>query len=241
MRPPDGCASDSAPASAAGSRRTPTASPRSNRRAQLLETLGHDVDAVDVPALDTPIDHAFGTVMGVAISRDVARWSARLGHDITPELEPANAFIANSVHVVTAAQYVDALDDMSTWSRALSAWWDDADVLVLPTSPEPPVRLGELAPDNLEGLVRMGALVGFTSPFDLTGQPAISLPLHWNDDRPPDRRPARRALRPRRRAAPPRRAARSRAPVGRPPPTRARLIRTSDARTGALCAPQPYI
>jgi amidase len=148
--------------------------------AQLLESLGHDVDAVDVPALDTPIDHAFGTVMGVAISRDVARWSTRLGHDITPELEPANAFIADSVHVVTAAQYVDALDDMSTWSRALSAWWEDADILVLPTSPEPPVRLGELAPDNLEGLVRMGALVGFTSPFDLTGQPAISLPLHWN-------------------------------------------------------------
>ena len=84
------------------------------------------------------------------------------------------------MHVVTAAQYVDALDDMSTWSRALSAWWDDADVLVLPTSPEPPVRLGELAPDNVEGLGRMGALVGFTSPFDLTGQPAISLPLHWN-------------------------------------------------------------
>ncbi len=71
--------------------------------AQLLETLGHDVEAVDIPALDTPIDHAFGTVMGVAIARDVARWSSRLGRDITPELEPTNAFIANSVHVVTAA------------------------------------------------------------------------------------------------------------------------------------------
>ena len=28
----------------------------------------------------------------------------------------------------------------------------------------------------------MGTLVSFTSPFDITGQPAISLPLHWNDD-----------------------------------------------------------
>ena len=28
----------------------------------------------------------------------------------------------------------------------------------------------------------MGNLVTFTSPFDITGQPAISLPLHWNDD-----------------------------------------------------------
>ena len=188
----------------------------------MLESLGHDVDAVDVPALDVPIDHAFGTVMGVAISRDVARWSARLGHDITPELEPANAFIANSVHVVTAAQYVDALDDMSTWSRALSAWWDDADVLVLPTSPEPPVRLGELAPDNVEGPGpdgRAGGLHLAVRP----DRPARDLtPAPLERRRAPDRRPARRPLRPRGRAAPPGRAARSRAPVGRPPPARAR-------------------
>jgi amidase len=51
-------------------------------------------------------------------------------------------------------------------------------------SPEPPVRLGELAPDNGDPNTanRMGELVGFTSPFDVTGQPAISLPLHWNAD-----------------------------------------------------------
>jgi amidase len=150
--------------------------------ARLLEELGHAVDTTDLTALDVPIDHAFGTVMGVAIGRDVARWSRRLGHDVTSELEPANALIASSADAITSFQYVDALDDMSTWSRRVSAWWDDADVLVLPTSPEPPVRLGELSPENVAALARMGDLVGFTSPFDLTGQPAISLPLHWNDD-----------------------------------------------------------
>ena len=50
-------------------------------------------------------------------------------------------------------------------------------------SPEPPVLLGRLAPEqSLDALAEMGTLVSFTSPFDLTGQPAISLPLHWNDD-----------------------------------------------------------
>jgi amidase len=49
------------------------------------------------------------------------------------------------------------------------------------------VPLGELAPDNADHSVsaRMGDLVSFTSPFDITGQPAISLPLHWNDDNLP--------------------------------------------------------
>ena len=42
--------------------------------ARVLEELGHTVDAEALPALDVPIDHAFGTIMGVAIARDVARW-----------------------------------------------------------------------------------------------------------------------------------------------------------------------
>jgi amidase len=150
--------------------------------ARLLEDLGHTVEPTTIPALDTPIDHAFGTVMSVGVSRDVARWSARLGRDIRPELEPANALIAGASGQITAEQYVDALDDMWAWSRAVCAWWEAADVLVLPTSPEPPVRIGELAPGRVEALGRMGGLVSFTSPFDLTGQPAVSLPLHWNDD-----------------------------------------------------------
>jgi amidase len=149
---------------------------------QLLETLGHVVEPAALPALDAPIDHAFGTVMSVAIARDVARWSARLGRDITPDLEPMNAMIATVAPSITAAQYVDALDDMYAWSRGVSAYWDDADVLVVPTSPEPPVRLGVISPDRLENLAYMGELVSFTSPFDLTGQPAISLPLSWNAD-----------------------------------------------------------
>ena len=151
--------------------------------ARLLEELGHDVEAEPMPALDAPIDHAFGTIMGVAISRDIARWSQTLGRDITPTLEPMNALIAHSGTQINAAQYVDALDDMYTWGRAVGAWWEHADILVVPTSPEPPVPLGEIAPDApLDRLAVMGTLVSFTSPFDLTGQPAISLPLYWNDD-----------------------------------------------------------
>ena len=92
------------------------------------------------------------------------------------------AMIAGAGGAITAAQYVDGLDDMSTWSRAVSAYWDDADVLVLPTSPEPPIELGVIAPERVENLGLMADLVSFTSPFDLTGQPAISLPLHWNAD-----------------------------------------------------------
>ena len=47
----------------------------------------------------------------------------------------------------------------------------------------PPPRIGELGPDSDPEVcfARMGVLGAFTMPFNLTGQPAVSLPLHWND------------------------------------------------------------
>ncbi len=95
-----------------------------------------------------------------------------------------NAFFASMGGQVRGVDYAGAIEDLQSWTRRVASWWNDHDVLVVPTSPEPPFRLGELAPTNRDPAVgaRMGRLVTFCSPFDVTGQPAISLPLHWNDD-----------------------------------------------------------
>ena len=87
----DGCASGSARAAAAtaGRGRTPTASPRWTHRGALLESLGHDVEPVELAALDAPVPNTFGTVMCAAIARDVERWSERTGRAITDDdVEP---------------------------------------------------------------------------------------------------------------------------------------------------------
>ena len=122
--------------------------------------------------------------MTVAIARDVDRWGRRLGRDITDDLEPGNAFMAEAGKQISGADYVAAVEDMQAWSRRVAAWWNDHDLLVLPTSPEPPAPLGRFAPTNTDPTTgpRMSELVTFTVPFDITGQPAISLPLSWNRD-----------------------------------------------------------
>jgi len=156
--------------------------------AALLESLGHDVAPAGVEALEGPeLGAGFGLVMGTVIAREIDRWSERLGRRLDPsELEPTNTVLAEMGAGATAPQYMAAIEGMQAWSRRVATWWAEGnDVLVTPTSPEPPVHIGELrgdAPEPFEVLLRMGALTTFMSAFDVTGQPAMSLPLHWNDD-----------------------------------------------------------
>ena len=62
---------------------------------------------------------------------------------------------------------------------------DRFDLLLTPTMGAPPEKLGVLSLANPDFGQMAGALlrsVGFTQLFNSTGQPAISLPLHWNAD-----------------------------------------------------------
>jgi amidase len=155
---------------------------------ELLESLGHEVEPARLEALDLPaVSEAFPVVFGTIVTRELDRWGARLGRTLQPsDLDPVNAMSAEMGRAISAAQYLGAIESVQAWSRGVARWWADGhDVLVTPTIPEPPVPLGEIAPDApdpFEVLLRLGALTTFTVPWNVTGQPAISLPLHWNDD-----------------------------------------------------------
>jgi amidase len=154
--------------------------------ARALEELGHDVSAAKIDALQSP-DTGFIGIYGAAIARDLDRWSERIGRTLAPsDLDPMNAVTAELGRSISGPQYVAATETGNDFSRRIASWWSDgSDVLVTPTMPHPPFRLGEIAPDTddvMAALPRMGAACMFTMPFNMTGQPAISLPLHWTAD-----------------------------------------------------------
>jgi len=157
--------------------------------ASLLESLGHAVEPATPTELDRPeIAAGFALLFTTITAREVERWSERIGRTIGPdELEPLTAVSLEVGRATTAPQYLGALEGLQRYARRIAQWWADGwDLLLTPTSPEPPARIGELvvsdAADEGTVLERMSGLTGFMVPFNVTGQPAVSLPLHWNDD-----------------------------------------------------------
>lgn len=154
--------------------------------ARLLESLGHHVEPADAAALDAPgLFDAMPPLLAAAVAWELDSWSQRLGEDLpTSALEPPNAMLAGLGRSVTAVQWLTGITASQRWARGVVALWEDEfDILLTPTMPEPPDLLGELAPDArppAEIAAGVAQTCAFTAPFNITGQPAISLPLHWN-------------------------------------------------------------
>jgi amidase len=153
--------------------------------AALLESLGHDVEAVDLPALDDPrFEEAVSGIFGVFILTDLERWSRKLGRELKPsDLDPWNQAFCEAAANVTGVQYANAIERGQSYARDVAQWWADGwDVLVTPQLTTLPPRLGELAPDNDPARIfaRISGMTDYTMPFNVTGQPAVSLPLHWS-------------------------------------------------------------
>jgi amidase len=112
--------------------------------------------------------------------------SRMIGRELTADdVEPVNWAQAEFARNVSGVAYAEALAAITQFRRALQQWWADGwDLLLSPTLAEPPARIGEhdAHPDDpMAGMRRAAMFVAFTPPFNTSGQPAISVPLHWNE------------------------------------------------------------
>jgi amidase len=156
--------------------------------ARTLETLGHRVDANAPDFADPDRMATFLALWSVNAAYAVDRWGTLLGRELTADdVEPVTWFLTERGRAVSAVQYMAAVNDMQRICRDLTAWWETYDVLVTPTLGEPPPELGVLqdAEEPLRGYAKVGAFAPFTPFANQTGQPAISLPLHWDEDQLP--------------------------------------------------------
>jgi amidase len=99
-------------------------------------------------------------------------------------LSPLNQAYLSGALETTSGAYVAAVSRLQLRARQTVALWADYDLLLTPTLALPPVPLGwDTEPDDpWEQFDRAARFTPFTAAFNVTGQPAVSLPLHWTED-----------------------------------------------------------
>jgi amidase len=150
--------------------------------ADLLESLGHQVQEIQIEADEGYVPN-FVTVWVGGTANEVATWSRLSGQELDIEqLEPLARQMYDMSLELGATDYLNALDWLHDYSRTLAALWEGVDVLLTPTLAMPAIEIGALQPKEGEPPIQMlmnsAGWVPFTPVWNVTGQPAISLPLH---------------------------------------------------------------
>lgn len=152
--------------------------------ARLLESLGHHVEASWPEALsDENSGRLFGALWSTNMGMALRRFSEALGRPMnSDDVELMNWAQANFATGINAVEYAAALAAAAIFRRSVQQWWNTGwDLLLTPVVAAPPLALGTIRNNSerpMEPLVTAGAWVAFTGQFNMSGQPAISLPLH---------------------------------------------------------------
>jgi amidase len=157
--------------------------------ARALEGLGHHLDESHPAVLDGPqAATTLGQIVMVATDWAVRRWERITGVDIDPsQLEPITRRYLEFAAKASGAELLDFVERGQLITRAVDGWFAEGhDLLMMATVAEPPNPLGELQAATDDDVPRaLKALLPslwLTCWVNLTGQPAISLPLHWTVD-----------------------------------------------------------
>ena len=149
----------------------------------MLEGLGHIVEA-RAPVLPVDPSLAMSTIVATHTSLNLRLAEKRFGRPLTGDdfeaLTLASAFIAKAL---SATDYVAAELDAFRISRALSEFLASCDVFLSPTLCQPPVRIGEIntmAQDLSQIGPALRRYMPGTAMFNMSGQPAMSVPLAWS-------------------------------------------------------------
>jgi amidase len=157
----------------------PACSEAARATASALEELGHSVDEVQVPTISEEMVPPFiALTQGGLADYEGVDWS---------KVEPHIAHQRGLSGETGAYDYVLAARTLELLSRReVARWGRDFDILVTPVSAILPPHAGALlaaqhaAPD--QPLFDVVASVSFTAFGNVTGLPAVSLPLHWTDE-----------------------------------------------------------
>jgi len=142
-----------------------------------LAELGHDVDESPSPYADDEAPRRFGRIWAVGPAAFPAPRES---------LEPINQMLAGRADRTSSTELVQAFVGMEAFTRKALAFWDDVDVLITPTLAQPPVPVGWVfePEDPREQFRQQFWFTPFTAVVNVTGQPAVAVPVAEHEGLP---------------------------------------------------------
>ncbi len=176
--------------------------------ASVLERLGHHMEISYPPEWARPESlERFTAVWAADCAYVVDDWAEKVGREVTQaDVEPLTWVLASMGRKVSGPKFIATVADGLAASARAAQWWRDGtssdgsgtggsgsggsgsggfDLLLTPTLAEPPVPHGTFpsTPEHpLTGFARAGTFVPFTTQANVSGQPAVSLPMHSTPD-----------------------------------------------------------
>jgi amidase len=153
---------------------------------RLCEELGHEVVQTKPPIESDMLMPAFLALWASGAAATIDMFAMTLGREPKKgELEPLSEVLVEMGRSTPAGRYLIATGHLQRVARQIAHFMVDFDVLATPTLAEPPLPLGTLdAPDDdpMSAFFRAGQFAPFTAMANVTGQPAMSVPLSWNPE-----------------------------------------------------------
>jgi amidase len=154
--------------------------------AALLESLGHQVEEVAAPVQFEQLIDMFTDLWAAMVSLGVLFGELVSGQQATPDnIEPLTMALHERALATPSSSYLRSLTLLQRVARGVVEWSSQWDVVLTPALAKRPLRIGELdtcAPDPMETFNASSHFTPYTPFVNVTGQPAISLPMYLGDD-----------------------------------------------------------
>lgn len=154
--------------------------------ATLLESLGHHVEETSPNFDRRSFVEATSAVVVANVANSIFSRAEKLGVEVSAQnVELLTLRLAKMGRSFGADRYAKAITQIHAVGRQMETFFETFDLILSPTLLQPPVPLGFLDTNSEDGKTydtRFRSFWGFTSLYNATGEPAISLPLHWSAD-----------------------------------------------------------
>lgn len=153
--------------------------------ARFCESLGHKVEETTLPINNAAMREAFLNIIVVSLARALEDAGKTLGRAVSEkDVEPVTWAMMQQGRALGGIAYSRAIATCHQIGLTMAKFMQNYDVILSPTLAKPPLPLGvlSLSPESLTAFTKEVTEFGpHTALYNVTGQPSMSVPLHWSN------------------------------------------------------------